>query len=213
MMPQALRQVAEVKRVDPDAMPADQPRLEAEEIPLGPGRVEHVPRRHPDLGHDLGDFVHEGDVDVALGILDHLGRFGRADRRGAEHPGGRDRAIDLRHRLSDRVILPGDDLDDLVDTMDLVARVDPLGAVAELEVAPAHEPRRREQPAANILSHARIDRAFEHDNWSPGRVDQPRHRASCRLDRAQIRSIIPIDRGRNGNDEHVGPAPRLGIGS
>jgi hypothetical protein len=39
-------------------------------------RREHVPHRHADLREDLRDLVHEGDVDVALGVLDRLGRLG-----------------------------------------------------------------------------------------------------------------------------------------
>src|SRR5256885_6257426 len=82
---QLLGKMAEIIRIDPDAVPADKTRLEAEEVPFGPCRGEHVPHRHADLGEDLRHLVDEGDVDVALSVLDRLGCFGRLDRCGAEH--------------------------------------------------------------------------------------------------------------------------------
>ena len=101
--------------------PPTRPGLEAEEIPLGPRRVEHVPHRHPDLREDLGDLVHEGDVDVALGVLDRLGRLGGLDRRRAEHAAAGHRAVDRRELLDDLVVLAGNDLGDLVDRVLAVA--------------------------------------------------------------------------------------------
>ena len=77
---EALRAVAEIIRIDADAVAADQARAEGEEIPLGPGGLEHVQGGDAELAENLGDLVHEGDVDVALGILDHLGRLGGLDR-------------------------------------------------------------------------------------------------------------------------------------
>src|SRR5256885_10100293 len=43
---QLLGKMAEIIRIDPDAVPADKTRLEAEEVPFGPCRGEHVPHRH-----------------------------------------------------------------------------------------------------------------------------------------------------------------------
>ena len=113
--PSLLREMAEIIGIDADAVAADQARLEAEEIPLGPRRREHVPHRHADLREDLRDLVHEGDVDVALGVLDRLGRLGRLDRRRAEHAAAGDRAVDVRELLDDLLVLAGDDLGDPVD--------------------------------------------------------------------------------------------------
>ena len=61
------------------------------------------------------DLVHEGDVDVALGVLDRLGRLGGLDRRRAEHAAAGHRAVDLRELLDDLRVLAGDHLGDLVD--------------------------------------------------------------------------------------------------
>ena len=91
-----LRLVRQVVRVDADAVAADQPRAEAEEVPLGAGRLEHLDRVEAHLLEDDGELVDEGDVDVALRVLDHLGGLGHLDRGGAEHAGGDHRAVQLR---------------------------------------------------------------------------------------------------------------------
>ena len=55
-----------------------------------------------------------------------------------------------------------------------VARVDPLGRIAEPEVAAALQARARSSSAPHIvLGHARIDRAFIDDRRAARRVDQP----------------------------------------
>ena len=45
-------------------MSADEARWKLKEVPFGPRSLQHVVRRQAELGEDLGDFVHEGDVDV-----------------------------------------------------------------------------------------------------------------------------------------------------
>ena len=69
----------EVVGIDADAVAAHQPGLEVEEVPLGAGGVEHVVDREAEAAEDHGHLVDEGDVDVALGVLDHLGGLGGAD--------------------------------------------------------------------------------------------------------------------------------------
>ena len=122
------------------------------------------------LREDLGDLVHEGDVDVALGVLDHLGGLGGLDRGGAEHAGAGHRAVDRGEPVGHRLVLAGDDLDDPVDRMLAVARIDPLGRVAEEEVAAALQARNLlDQRPANLLGDARIDGAFVDDDRLAGR--------------------------------------------
>ena len=140
-MAELVRQMAQIIRVDADAVAADQPRLERQEVPLGPRRGEHVPHRQPDLREDLRDLVHEGDVDVALGVLDRFRGFGGLDRRRPEHAALGHRAVDLRELLDDLRVLAGDDFGDPVDGMLTVAGIDPFRRVAEPEVAPPLEPR------------------------------------------------------------------------
>ena len=204
VVPDPLRQVAEVIRIDADAVAADQPRLEGQEVPLGPRRVEHVPHRNADLREDLGHFVDERDVDVALRILDRLGRLGRLDRGGPEHAPAGHRAIEPGELLDHLLILAGDDLGDLVDTVLAVARVDPLGTVAEPEVAAPLEAADLLDPrAAQILGHARVDRALVNDRRPPAGVEPGRQHLGRRQHRPKVGPVALIDRRRNGDDIDV----------
>ena len=47
-----------------------------------------------EFAEDQRQFVHQGDVEVALGVLDNLGRFGDADAAGAVGAGGDDLAVE-----------------------------------------------------------------------------------------------------------------------
>ncbi len=64
-------------------MAAYQPGVELQEIPLCAGRFKHFVCIDAHPVEDDGELVHEGDVDVALGVLDDLGCFGNFYRRGA----------------------------------------------------------------------------------------------------------------------------------
>ena len=86
--------VGQVIRVDADAVAADQAGPERQEIPLGAGRLQHFERVDADLVEQDGELVHQRDVEVALGVLDHLGGLGDLDARGAEHPGGDDALVE-----------------------------------------------------------------------------------------------------------------------
>jgi hypothetical protein len=69
-------------------VPADQARTEVEEVPLGAGRRQHVHRVDAELVKDGRQLVHERDVEIALRVLDHFGRFCDLDRRRSMQSGG-----------------------------------------------------------------------------------------------------------------------------
>lgn len=72
--------VAEVIGIDADAVATDEAGTERQEVPLGACRIEHIVDGEIDFLEDLRDLVDERNVDVALGVLDDLCRFGRLDR-------------------------------------------------------------------------------------------------------------------------------------
>ena len=80
MVADRLGLVGDVEGIDADAVAADQARPEGQEIPLGAGGVEHVVRVDAQPVADQGDLVDQGDVDVALGVLQHLGELRDPDR-------------------------------------------------------------------------------------------------------------------------------------
>src|SRR5260221_8772722 len=80
--------VGKVVGIDADAMPADQARAERQEVPFGAGDLEHLDRVESKAVKDDRQLVDEGDVEIALRVLDHLRGFRRLDARGAADAGG-----------------------------------------------------------------------------------------------------------------------------
>ena len=72
----------QVVRIDADAVPADQPRTERQEVPLGPGRFQHLQRINAEPVKNDGQLIHQRDVQVALRVLDDLGGFRNLDAGG-----------------------------------------------------------------------------------------------------------------------------------
>ena len=52
-----------------------------------------------DTAKDERQLIHQGNIEVALRILDDLGRLGHLDRTGAMHASSNDRAVHLGHRI------------------------------------------------------------------------------------------------------------------
>src|SRR3546814_11593754 len=84
----------------------------------------------PKLSENLGDLVHEGDVDIALRVLDHLGGFGGLDRSRAEGAAGGDRAVDRGEAIGHPSVLDGGPLGAAVDGGVAVTWMYALGRVA-----------------------------------------------------------------------------------
>ena len=162
---QFLRLIDEIVRIDPDAVTSDQPRAKSERIPLRIHRFEHLIRI--DMHQMEGDrkLIHEGDIDIALCILHELCRFCDQDRGNGINACFDDGAIDRFHRLQCLFIHPGNDLDDASQCMDLVARIDTLRRVADLEICSQRHPRFLfKDRSADILCHPRIDRRLIDDD-------------------------------------------------
>src|SRR6202012_4693949 len=85
--------VRDVEGVDTDAVAADQAGAEGQEVPLRAGGLQNVLGVDAQAIADQGDLVDQGDVDVALRVLQHLGELGDLDRGGAMGTGGDDAAI------------------------------------------------------------------------------------------------------------------------
>src|SRR5262249_41439490 len=148
-------------------------RLETEEVPLRPRRREHVPNGNPDPREDLRDLIDEGDVDVALRVLDRLGGLRRLDGRGSEHTTAGDCSVHGRELLHDLLVLACDNLGNPVYRMLPVARIDPLRAVAEPEVGAALEPSKPlNLGPTDLFGHPRINGAFVDDCRAELRIDQ-----------------------------------------
>ncbi len=97
----ALGALGEVVRVDAYAVAADESGLEGQEVPFGRGGFENVLRVDAHEGEDFRQFVDEGDVDVALRVLYHLGGFGYLDGGSEVRACGDDRRIHFVDEAAD----------------------------------------------------------------------------------------------------------------
>ena len=135
-------------------MPTDQPGRKGQEVPFGTRPRQHVARADSQPVEDQGQFVHQGDIEVALRVLDHLGRFRDLDGGRAMDAGRYDGAIGVGDAVQRLVVFAGDDFDDSFQRVFLVAGIDSLRRVAQFEVLAlpqarqlSPEPRRRCLPS------------------------------------------------------------------
>ena len=126
MVTQHLGLVRQVVGIDTDAVPTDQSGLELQKVPFGPGRFEHLAGVQPQAVEDDGQFVHQRDVEVSLGVLDHLGGFGGLDAAGAMHAWHDDLLVELCHLGQRLGRITRDDLQNLGQRVVFVTRVDAL---------------------------------------------------------------------------------------
>ena len=166
--------------------------------------------RRPSRSKISDKFVHQRDVEVALSVLDHLGRLGDLDRRRTVDPRLDHRAVDGRDPVSGRLVLAGDDLDDLLKPVLAVAGIDAFRRIAEGEIAPAHEARcPLQQRAAYFLGYAGIDGRFEHDDRPAAEAGADQ--AAGAAQRAEVRVLVGVDRRRDGDDEETRHPQRFGV--
>ena len=194
-----LRLVRQVVGIDADAVAADEAGPERQEVPLAARGLEHLLRVDAEPVEDHGELVDERDVDVALRVLDHLGRLGDADRRGRVRAGLDDRAVELVDELGRLRRRAGRDLADRRQPVLAVARVDALRAVAGVEVLVELESRLLfEDRHADLLGAAREHGGLvDHDVAA---LQDLAHRLAGALEWRQVRPLVGVDRRRHGDD-------------
>ncbi|MNJ45304.1 hypothetical protein D3C77_403920 [compost metagenome] len=106
-----------------------------------------------------GQFVHKGDIDIPLRILDHLGRFGYLDALCPVYSRFDYKLVYFGDNVQRFFIYTGYNLHDVFQPVNLISRVNPLGRIADFEIFPAPESRLRfENRYTDILCHSRIHR-------------------------------------------------------
>ena len=126
--------LGEVVGVNADTVAADEAGFEGEEVPFCGGSGKHFVGVDPHTVEDHSQFVDEGDVDVALGVFNHFGRFGYPDGGGEVRSGGDDGAVEGINLLSRFGGGAGGNFFDFGNSVLLVAGVDALGRVACKEI-------------------------------------------------------------------------------
>ena len=96
-------------------------------LPLGASGGQNVGRTDAHAVEDDRELVHQGDVQIALGVLDHLGGFGDLDARGAVDARVDDGAVGGGDALERRGVLARHDLHDALERVLGVAGVDAFG--------------------------------------------------------------------------------------
>ena len=122
-----LRAISQVVRIDPDAVTTNQPGMIIQEIPLGCSGGKHIARIDSKFLKNGREFIHEGDVEIALGVFDDLCGFGDFDRGRAMDAGGDNRPIHVGYDVEGARVLPRYDFLDSLEAMRLVARIDAFG--------------------------------------------------------------------------------------
>jgi len=164
MIAQLFRAGGQIVRIDANAVTADQARLERQEVPLGAGGFQHFLRADTQTVANDRQFVHQSDVDVTLRVFDDLGSFGHHDRGRTMQTGGNDLAVHMFDAVGAFLVLGSDNLDDGVNAVDLVARIDTFRRIAQLEILALRQARiLGDLAAAQLFGQARIDRGFKDD--------------------------------------------------
>ena len=202
MVANLLGLVGEVIWVGADAVSADQAGAEREKIPLGAGRCQHFGGVDTQTIENEGEFVDQGDVDIALGVLDDLGRLRDADAAGGKGAGGDDRLVEAVDGGRGFGGGAGGDLDDRRQPVLLVAGIDPLGAVAAEEIAVEGQARSLfEQGDAHLLGGPGIDGGLVDDDVTGGK--HLRHRTRGALQGTEIWAFGSVDGRWHGDDVDV----------
>ena len=114
--------------------PPTSPGRNGEKVPLGAGGLEHFQRVDTHQLKDDGQLVHQGDVEVALGVFDHLGSFGHLDAASLVNPCGDYAAVNLGYLIKGGLGVTRHHLDNLGNGALFVTGVNSLRAVTHPEV-------------------------------------------------------------------------------
>ena len=134
MIAKCLGLVREIIGVHADAVTANQARPERQEIPFGRSGIEDLVCVDAHPLEDDRQLVDQRDVEIALGILDHLGGFGDHDVGRNERPGINDLAIEGIDPKGGFGRGPRRHFAYIGKAMLLVARIDPLGRISNCKV-------------------------------------------------------------------------------
>ena len=202
--------VGQVVRVHANAVAAHQTGLEFQEVPLGAGRLQHFRGVDAEFVENDGEFVHQCDVQVALGILDHLGGLRCLDAGGAVHTRHDDTFVQLRHFFQRFGRVARDDFQNPGQRMFFVTRVDALRRITHKEVLlPGHAGFALQHRNTNLFGGARINGGFVDHGDALFHV--PADAGTGANERAKIRDVGVVDRCWYGHDDHVGFRQQAGV--
>ena len=202
---EVLGTVGQIVGVHTDAVTSHKTRVEVEEVPFRASSVQHIVGVDAHLVEDHRQLVHEGDVDVALRVLDHLGGLRHGDGSGAVHTGLHHHLVDLGDLVQRLRIATRHDLLDGLEGVDLVTGVDSLGRVTQLPVLLVFQSRELlDDGDAELLRQTGVHGRLEHNVVTLG-DDLADHLRST-LHGTHIGRTILVDGSGHSHDVEVGRA-------
>ena len=203
MKAQFLGLEGQVIGIHADAVAAHQAGPEGQEVPFAARRFQHLQGIDAQALENDGQFVHQGDVQVALGVLDDLGRLGHLDAGGAVDARPDHRAVDLRQQVRRGLIRAGNDFGDGFQGVNLVAGIDALRRIAHREVAAEAQARFLLQDGhADFFRQAGIDRGFIDHHATLGHMAA--HGGGGPHHGREVRGAVVVDGRWHGHDDHRG---------
>ena len=158
-----------------------------------------------------GEFVDQGNVEVALGIFDDFCGFSDANAAGAEDACGDRCAVQAGDQIQSRGVTAADDFADFIDGVFFVPGVDALGAVAVGKINSGFGATFIfNNGNADFFGRAGIHRAFEDDDgaWAQILSDGGAGADQC----GEIWALGLVDRSRNGDDDNAALTKSGGVG-
>ena len=133
--------VGEVVGVYADTVPAHKPGSKPEGVPFGVHTVDHLVGVDPHAVENHGEFVHKGDIYIALAVFDHLDRFGGFDVGHREGANLDNYVVHVLNLLQGFFITARYNLVYIFKAVNLVTRVYAFGRVADFEIFTANKSR------------------------------------------------------------------------
>src|SRR5690606_32399848 len=206
----ALRFVRQVVRVHANAVPTHQTRPERQEVPFGSSSFQYGLGINAQPVEDKGEFVDQGVVDVALWVLDHLGRLGHPDGGRFVSAGYNDVCVETIHQFDYFRGGTGSHLANVSHAVVLVTGIDALRAVTGVKVFIETQAGDTLQDRhTNFFGGAGIDRRLIDDNIST--LQYSANGFAGPYQRSEVRLLVLVDGRRHRHDEHVGFRQRFRI--
>ena len=200
MKAQLLGLIGEVVGVHANAVPAHKAGTEGQEVPFAASGFKHFKSVDAQSAKDNGKLVHKGDVEVALGVFNHLGSLGHLDAGGPVDARRDHGTVDLHQQIGGGLVRAGNDLGDGFKGMHLVAGIDAFRRVADGEVlAKRKAGLALKDGHADFFGQAGIDGGFVHHHAAFAHMLT--NGFACAHHGGEIRGAVVVNGRGHGHDD------------
>jgi len=151
----------QIIRVDADAVPSYQTRIEFQKVPFGSGSFQHIVSIDTYTAENNGKLIHQGNIDITLSILNNLCRFSNFYIRCTMDARFYYKLIYFGHNIQSFWIATRNNLNRVGQSMHLFSRIDTLRRIAVFKIYAGFQSAYLFQNGkAVVFRTARIDRRF-----------------------------------------------------